>query len=248
MKTKRLAQILSVFLVLGVLSVSVDVLPAQADSPWPFSLPERNPCQSAWDDSVDLIAAAAYNMTAAEVVTGLQHGATLAELAPSQRELVALQGQLALQRNERIDQAVADGIITGEQGNVLKLLVPQSVNFLVTNGGGPYWGQGFSGGRIWGKWRESAAAYLNLSLEKLADALLAGNSLGELAEMQGADIGGLVVALLVGIQEKLDKAVESGLLAPQPADRISEGLRMGVSRLIYTTGPCSSATLNPFNR
>jgi len=248
MKTKRLAQILSGFLVLGILSVSVGVSQVQADSPRPFSLPERNRCQSTWDDNVDAMAAAAYNMTAADVMSGLQHGATLAELAPSQRELLALQGQLALQRNERIDQAVADGIINEKQGNTLKLLVPQSVNFLVTNGGGPYWGQGFSGGRIWGKWRESAASYLNLSLEELADALLAGNSLGELAEMQGADVDGLLVALLADIQEKLDQAVESGLLTQEQADKISERLRLGVSRFIYTTGPCSSATLNPFNR
>jgi len=72
--------------------------------------------------------------------------------------------------------------------------------------------------------------------------------LGELAEMQSADVDGLLVALLAGIQEKLDRAVESGLLAHEQADRISEGLRMRVSRFIYTTGPCSSATLNPFNR
>jgi len=80
MKTKRLAQILSGFLVLGILSVSVGVSQVQADSPRPFSLPDRNRCQSTWDDNVDAMAAAAYNMTAADVMSGLQHGATLAEL------------------------------------------------------------------------------------------------------------------------------------------------------------------------
>ena len=250
MTKKRYLQFLAAFLIVTVLAAGIGVPLALAEGVpiRPFTTPNNPGCQSNWDAAINTTVAEAYGMTTDDVVTGLQHGATLAELAPTQRQLLALQAELVLQRNERIDQAVADGVISEDLGDTLKLLVPQTVNFLVTNGGGPYWGQGGNGGRIWGLWRDTAASYLDMSVEEMAEALLAGDSLGDVADAQGADVDGLVDALLAGIQERLDQAVTSGLLTPEQADRISAGLHTAVSRFIYTSGPCSNMTPTIINR
>jgi hypothetical protein len=196
-------------------------------------------CQNGWAETLTETVANEYDMTQAEAASALQNGATLAQLAPSSAKLLSLKETLIYQRYERVDKAVAGGLIDEEKGETLKLIVPQSIERLVENGGGPYWGQGVVGGRMWGVWRDEAASYLNLSTTDMAASLLLGESLGQLAESQGVEGDGLVEALLAGIQARGDLAVDVGFLSPEKADWASQKLHTIVSFLINSHGPCS---------
>lgn len=183
-------------------------------------------------------AVTATGLTAEEVTTTLQGGATLAELAGSPEEIAALQQVISQQALIRIDEAVAKGVITAERAAHLKQRLDKAVERLVTNGGGPYWGEG-RGGLFWGNWRTEAAAYLDMTTSELAAALAAGESLADLATAQGKSVEGLVEVLSAKAATRLQTAVAEGLITQEEADRLLARLTTVLTRMVQGEGPCS---------
>ncbi len=202
--------------------------------------PPGDRCSRDWNVGINQAAAETFGMSVDEVIEALHNGAVLVELAENQRQVLLFKAKLMEQLNEQIDQAVTEGRISEDVANRLKAALPALANFVAENGGGPYWGQAFAGGKGWGLWREDVSAYLEMSIEELAADLLSGQSLGEITEAQGQSVDGLIDLLLTEAAERLSNAVEKGLLTQEQADKIYGFLQKMMGRLIYTTGPCSA--------
>ncbi|MCB9099071.1 MAG: hypothetical protein H6632_06000 [Anaerolineales bacterium] len=198
-----------------------------------------NRCEKDWNADINAAAADVYGLSAVDVVDGLHHGAVLKELAGNPAEVIKLQGQLVQIQSAKVDQAVAKGLITEEQAAKLKTALPFLANQLVEYGGGPYWGDGMAGGKRWGVWRDDVAAVLNMDVETLAAALYGGQSLGEVTEAQGVSVDEVVAILLTTADEKLAVAVDNGYINQEQADNAMAALEKNVTKLIYSTGPCS---------
>ena len=241
MKHKSILAITTLLLLAGLLATWQTGI-ALANGPRPERLtdiPAGARCEEDWVGPLNAAAAEVYGMSESEVVTRLHQGATLAELAQEEAEKVELQKAIIGIQSQQIDRAVARGWLSEERASRLKLLLPRASSKLMEYGGGPYWGQGFAGGKRWGIWRDEVAAYLSLSVEEMAEALLNGQSLGELTKTQGKDVTGLVELLLAKAKTRLAEAVADGRLTQARADRIAEFLEKNITRLIYNTGPCS---------
>lgn len=78
----------------------------------------------------------------------------------------------------------------------------------------------------------AAAKYLGLSPRELRAELREGRSLAEIAAAQGKTVEGLVDAMLAHAKARLDKAVESGRLTRDRADRVLGRLSDAVERLV----------------
>jgi hypothetical protein len=244
MKIKSMVTVMTLALLAGLWGIW-QVGEALAQQPLPDlsgDIPAGARCERDWLAPINDAAAGIFGITAAELVTQLHHGATLAELAGNEAQKVKLQKAIIDIQSGQIDEAVANGWIDETQAAQLKLVLPLTSANLVQNGGGPYWGQGFSGGRRWGMWRDDAAAYLELTPAAIADALYSGQSLGGLTEAQGKDVAGLVNLLLTEANTRLAQAVAEGKITQAQADRMTKFLEQNLAKIIYSTGPCS---LNP---
>jgi hypothetical protein len=240
MKTQLIR--LFVIAVLVVLSlpalVGVALAAPNLQPPWPMTLPTDR-CTRNWMEPINAAAAEAFGLSQEEVVNRLHEGAVLAELAGNPAQLRQFQGSLIQIRTKQIDEAVSNGYLSAEQAGKLKAALPTLTGQMIENGGGPYWGQGIAGGRAWGLWRAEVAAYLSLSVEDLAAALSGGQSLGALTEAQGQSVAGLTDLLLSAVRTRLDQAVANGFLSQAQADRLYNLAAKNISRIIYSTGPCS---------
>ena len=107
---------------------SVAFAAAPSQSPGHPPIPRR--CEIAWAAPINAAAAEAYGMTEDEIVVGLHAGATLKELADNPLEVQALAAALRGRVNEKIDKALADGLITEEQAAMLR-----AVYILIYKGG-----------------------------------------------------------------------------------------------------------------
>lgn len=234
----------AVMMLLGLVASSWAAT-ALAGPPRPQQLTDKiaallaNRCEKDWNADINAAAADVYGLSTADVVDGLHHGAVLKELAGNPAEVVKLQGQLVQIQSAKIDQAVAKGLITDDQAAKLKTALPFLANQLVEYGGGPYWGNGMAGGKRWGVWRDEVAAALNMDAETLAAALYSGQSLGEVTEAQGVSVDEVVAILLTTAEEKLASAVDNGYIDQAQADKVMSTLEKNVTKLIYSTGPCS---------
>lgn len=234
--------IITTLLALAVLAGLWQSGAALAESPRPnrpAEIPTGARCEKDWVGPINAAAADVYGLSEEEVVTRLHQGATLGELAENQAEKVKLQKAIIDLQSQQIDEAVAKGWLSQERADQLKLVLPKSSGQLIELGGGPYWGQGLVGGKRWGMWRDDVAAYLGMSVGAMAEALFNGQSLGELTEAQGKDVAGLVDLLLTEAESRLGQAVADGILTQVQADRILKFLEKNMTKLIYSTGPCS---------
>ncbi|MCB0211058.1 MAG: hypothetical protein KDJ52_17095 [Anaerolineae bacterium] len=236
--------LLGVLMLLGLVA-STWAATALAGPPRPAQLSGKiaaflaNRCEKDWNTDINAAAADVYGISSTEVVDGLHQGAVLKELAGNQAEVFQLQGELIAIQSAKIDKIVEKGLITEEQATKLKSALPFMANQLVENGGGPYWGQGMAGGKRWGVWRDDIAAILNMDGESLASALYSGQSLGEVTEEQGASVDEVVDVLLTTAEEKIAIAVDKGYIDQAQADKVMSTLEKNVTKLIYSTGPCS---------
>ena len=133
----------------------------------------------------------------------------------------------------RVDEAVADGRLTQEQGAALKARI-RSGDFplLGLRGGGPglgHHGHG-PGARL-----DAAAKFLGLDEAELRTQLQDGKSLAEIAQAEGKSVDDLVDALLAAATEKLDRAVESGRLTDAQRDELVAELRERITEGVNAT-------------
>ena len=135
----------------------------------------------------------------------------------------------------RVDEAVADGRLTKEQGAELKKRIESNDV--------PFPFLGFGLGRGFGfdhhgffpapfAKLDAAASYLGLSESQLASKLAQGKTLAQIATAQGKSVDGLVDALVKAAEEQIDAAVASGTLTKLQGDDLKSGLRDRMTRVV----------------
>jgi hypothetical protein len=110
----------------------------------------------------------------------------------------------------RVDEAVADGRLTVEQGDRLKERIDASDVPLPFGVFGPK-GFGDHIGPFFGSF-STAATYLGLTEAELRSRLADGDTLAEVAREEGKSVDGLVQALVTTAADKIDVAVDAGKL------------------------------------
>jgi polyhydroxyalkanoate synthesis regulator phasin len=147
----------------------------------------------------------------------------------------ALSDALKNALENRVDEAVADGLLTKEQGAELKKRIESSD---VPFPGGPFgYGKpfGFDHGLVlpgpFAKF-EAAASYLGLTESELESRLARGKTLAQIAKDRGKSVDGLVDALVKAAEKQIDDAVDAGKITKSQADDLRSGLRDRLTRLV----------------
>ncbi len=141
-----------------------------------------------------------------------------------------------------IDERVAEGKLTAEQGQRLKERIEE--RGLLGPGGGPLGGprdrvcdRVFDCIRDRARDRdgrlpmEAAATVLNMEPEDLLSELKEGSTLAQVAEEQGMPVEEFTAALLAQVQQELDALVAEGKLTEQQANTIYEGIEENIDRI-----------------
>mgnify|MGYP001284787609 CR=1 FL=1 len=130
-------------------------------------------------------------------------------------------------RDAVVDEMVADGRLTAEQGERLKerplgdALRPGIIGGL--------------GDRLWGVFGDivgAAADVIGISEDEVRDGIADGKSLTELAEAQNLSRDELKSGLVTRLQDDIEAARSSGELTDEQADRLSNALEEHVDRLL----------------
>lgn len=133
-------------------------------------------------------------------------------------------------RDETIDEAVAEGRLTEEQGERLKERAEEGVfPFLRPLLGGP---------RLHGHWHLMAAAaeVLDITRADLIEQLRDGKSLAEVAEAQGMSVEDFKTALLDKIKAQLDELVADSDLTQERADDIFQRTEENIDDIVSGEG------------
>ena len=135
----------------------------------------------------------------------------------------------------RVDEAVAEGRLTQEQGAALKARIRSGeYPLLGLRGRGP--GFGFRHhGHGPGAPLDAAASFLGLDEAELREQLQDGKTLAEIAKAEGKTVAALVDALVAAAKTELAEAVESGRLTDAQRDRILEDLEERISEGVSAT-------------
>jgi len=194
----------------------------------------------------DLAAAASYlGISQSELVTQLQSGKTLAQIANATagKSAGGLVDALVAQEQTELAQAVKDGHLTQAQADQIQQNLKQRVTDRVNGTGfagpgpghGP-WGFGHHGGP--GDDLAAAATYLGLSQSDLLTQLGSGKTLGQIADAtSGKSKAGLIQALVAQEQAELAQAVKDGRLTQAQADQISPTIESRVTDRVNGTFP-----------
>jgi hypothetical protein len=78
----------------------------------------------------------------------------------------------------------------------------------------------------------AAAEYLGVSEAELRRRLALGESLADVAEAEGKSVDGLKEALVADAEERLDEAVDDGMLTEEQAKTMLDRLRSRVDALV----------------
>jgi hypothetical protein len=150
----------------------------------------------------------------------------------------ALSNALKKALENRVDDAVASGLLTKEQGDELKKAiesndVPFPFKFFDPERHGFGFGHDFGGpfAKL-----DAAASYLGVSQSELASRLAQGKTLAEIAKDRGKSVDGLVDALVKAAEKQIDAAVSSGKLTKSQGDDLKSGLRARLTRVVNGEG------------
>jgi hypothetical protein len=184
----------------------------------------------------DLDAAATYlGTTTSDLLTQLQAGKTLAQIAGSRTS--GLIATLVAQEKQEIADAVKAGRLTQAQADQVAPTLTQRFTDLVNGvrpaggpGFGPGPGHGPRGGH--GDDLDVAATYLGTTSSDLVTQLQAGKTLAQIA---GSKTSGLVAALVAHEKTELAAAVTAGRLTQAQADQISPTLTQHFTDLVNGT-------------
>jgi polyhydroxyalkanoate synthesis regulator phasin len=174
------------------------------------------------------------SLAALAVAVGAGGAIAATQLTPEQRsdaivadaaeqlgvEASELDAALTKALQNQVDEAVADGRLTEEQGEELKERIAAGDMPLVGLGQGPG-GHGHHHGFD----LSVAAEFLGLTESELRTALHEdGQTLAEVAEAEGKSVDGLVTVLVSAARERLDAAVEDGRLTEAQRTQMLSGL------------------------
>lgn len=187
----------------------------------------------------DLAAAASYlGTTAADLLTQLQSGKTLAQIAngTSGKSAAGLVAALVAHEKQELAHAVSAGRLTQAQADAISAGLEKRFT-MVVNGVRPDGGPGFGHhgpGRLLG----TAASYLGVTTAALLADLQSGKTLAQIADAtSGKSAAGLVAALVAQGKKELADAVTAGRLTQAQADAISADLQQRVTDLVNGARP-----------
>jgi hypothetical protein len=162
--------------------------------------------------SDDLDAAASYlGLTTANLLTELQSGKTLSQVADatSGKSTAGLVAALVAHEKQELADAVAAGKLTQAQADQLGSTLTQRFNEFVTHSGrGPFGG----GPRHHGGGLDAAAGYLGTTESALLTQLRAGKTLAQIANAtSGKSASGLIDALVADATQRFGTHVPADL-------------------------------------
>jgi hypothetical protein len=130
---------------------------------------------------------------------------------------------------EQVDAAREAGRITEEQADALEARIEagETPPFF-----GPFFGGAHGGMPHFGVDLAAAAEYLGVSEAELRGRLALGESLADVAEAEGKSVDGLKEALVADAEERLDEAVDDGMLTEEQAKTMLDRLRSRVDALV----------------
>ena len=130
----------------------------------------------------------------------------------------------------RVDEAVAAGRLTEEQGEAMKQRLEADDFPLLP---GPAFGhRGFGLGHHGLRDLDAAASFLGVGEEALRERLRDGETLAEVARAEGKPVDGLVSALVAAATTRLDEAVAAGRITKAQRDRIVSGLQERTAAIV----------------
>lgn len=132
----------------------------------------------------------------------------------------------------RVDEAVAAGRLTEEQGEAMKQRL-EADDFPLFLGPGPAFGhRGFGLAHHGLRDLDAAASYLGVGEEALRERLRHGATLAEVAKAESKPVDGLVSALVAAATKRLDEAVAAGRITKAQRDQIVSGLRERTAAIV----------------
>lgn len=141
----------------------------------------------------------------------------------------ALQGAVQAAELDQVDRALSSGRITQQQANRLKRRIE-------SGHAGPWvlgaFGFGRFGHRMAVPVRGQAAQFLGLTRQQLQVDLRSGQSLAQIAAVQGKSAQDLEQTLLTQVKARLDKAVAAGRLTSAQEQRQLDRVRQRLDRLV----------------
>jgi len=160
----------------------------------------------------------------------LAAGQTLAQIASAQgKSVLGLEQTIEAAVKIRLDQAVAAGKISGSREQLILSKLPARVDKLV-NSAHP---GALVGAHLWlrGLVRASAA-YLGLTPAQLRADLRSGQTLAQVATVQGKTTAGLEQAVESWVKTRLDRAVAAGRITANREQQILAGLAARLDKLV----------------
>ncbi len=192
----------------------------------------------------ELAVAATYlGTTPAALITQLQSGKTLAQIADatSGKSTAGLIDALVAAEKTELDAAVAAGRITQAQADqIVPTLTARFTDLVNSTGpahgpGGPGFGHGHGGG---GDDFAAAASYLGLTTDALDAQLQAGKTLAQVADAtSGKSSAGLIDALVTHETAELDAALKAGTITQAQHDQMVAGLKARFTAMVNGTRP-----------
>jgi hypothetical protein len=132
----------------------------------------------------------------------------------------------------RVDEAVADGRVTKEQGAQMKKRIDAGRLPLFGLGPGPGFHGGHDHGFFFHAKLEAAAEYLGMSEADLHEALSNRKSLSQVARDRKKSVDGLVDAMLANAKQKLESGVKAGRLTEAEKNDMLAGLEKRITNLV----------------
>jgi polyhydroxyalkanoate synthesis regulator phasin len=145
----------------------------------------------------------------------------------------ALSDALKKALENRVDDAVAAGRITKEQGERLKAQIESNEYPFLFGFHGPRGPEGFGPGQDGGPFEivATAASYLGMTEAELRQAL-ADKTLAQIAKEKGKTVSGLVQALVNAQEKRIDEAVADGRLTQEQANALEADLTERMQQLV----------------
>jgi hypothetical protein len=188
----------------------------------------------------DLAAAATYlGVPQADLVTSLQSGKTLAQVAgaTSGKSVAGLIDALVAAEKTELAAAVTAGEITQAQADQMASTLTAHVTAEV-NGTRPARGPGGPGHGAHGDGLTAAATYLGVTEAALTTQLQAGKTLAQVADAtSGKSAAGLIDALVAAEKTELAAAVTAGTITQAQSDQIATTLKARFTALVNGTRP-----------
>lgn len=142
----------------------------------------------------------------------------------------------------RVDEAVADGRLTREEGQRMKERIDAADVPLLGPGLRRHHGPGFrrhGPGPFQAK-LETAAEYLGLTQAQLREALSDGKTLAQVARSRDKSVDGLVDSLVEEAEQKLEDDVQAGRLTEAEKREMLSGLKQRITQMVngrFPVGP-----------